>query len=74
MCAVLSSLQGFDRKRFSPQAFWDRGRAKMLFKILIATPLPESVRGKPPVFEGGMHQIGSQIRMPQKGAVGKLLN
>jgi integrase len=31
----------------------------------IATPLPQPVRGKPPVLDGDVHQIGNQIVMPK---------
>jgi integrase len=48
--------------------------AKRVALDSIATPLPEIASGKPPVFEGDVHQIGNQIGMPQDGAVRKLLN
>ena len=48
--------------------------AKRVALDSIATPLPEIASGKPPVFEGDVHQIGNQIGMPEKGTASKLLN
>jgi hypothetical protein len=41
--------------------------AKPAARDSIATPLPEPAGGKAPVFEGDVHQIGTQSGWPRMG-------
>ena len=51
-----------------------RMAAKRAALEAISTPLPETACGKVGDFRGDVHQIGNQIEMAEKPAVGKLLN